>query len=200
MTPGMTDQDWSAWYRLFSEQRFDYDKASEILFEETLQHVAPDELYVVGGDGTQTPRSSRKMEGSGWLRNLRTPPFMVGIHAAQRWFNGSWLMPAENGYSRALPIHWLPAFTEKSEPVAHAPQKEWEAAVSFCSVVGMGLLALAAGRLPNVGLIGCASCPHSLVARLHTLVTQHPLASIPGGLLGRARFSPALYANTGRPG
>ncbi len=57
-------------------------------------------------------------------------------------------MPAENGYSRALPIRWLPAFTEKSEPVAHAPQKEWEAAVSFCSVVGMGLLALAAGRLP----------------------------------------------------
>jgi hypothetical protein len=135
MTLGLTDQDWSAWYRLFSEQRFNYDQASEILFEETLEHVAPDELYVVGGDGTQTPRSSRNMEGAGWLRNLRTPPFMVGIHAAQRWFNGSWLMPAEEGYSRAVPIRWLPAFTEKSEPVAHAPQKEWEAAVSFLTWV-----------------------------------------------------------------
>ena len=135
MTLGLTEQDWSAWYRLFSDERFDYDKASEILFEETLEHVASDEVYVVGGDGTQTPRSSRKMEGSGWLRNLRTPPFMPGIHAAQRWFNGSWFMPPEEGYSRAVPIRWLPAFTEKSNPVAHAPQKEWEAAVSFLTWV-----------------------------------------------------------------
>ena len=128
---GLVREDWSAWYRFFSDGRFDYDKASEILFAETLKHVGEDELYVVGGDGTQTPRSSRKMEGSGWLRNMRTPPFMVGIHAAQRWFNGSWLMPDENGYSRAMPLRWLPAFTEKSEPQAHEPMKEWEAAVAF---------------------------------------------------------------------
>ncbi|MDQ7033998.1 MAG: transposase [Anaerolineae bacterium] len=128
---GLTEADWSAWYRLFSEQRFDYDAGSEILFEQSLLHVAEDELYVTVGDGTQTPRSGRKMEGSGWLRNMRTPAFMIGIHAAQRWFNGAWLMPAENGYSRALPLRWMPAFTEKSEPQEHAPMKEWEAAVEF---------------------------------------------------------------------
>ena len=93
MSLGMTEQDWSAWYRLFSHGRFKYDKACALLFEESLSHLADDDVYVVGGDATQTPRSSRKMEGSGWLRNMRTPPFMVGIHAAQRWFNGSWLMP-----------------------------------------------------------------------------------------------------------
>jgi hypothetical protein len=131
MALGQTEQDWSASYRVFSGQRFNYEQAIEVLFDETLKHVAADELYVVAGDSTQTPRSSRKIEGSGWLRNLRTPPFMVGIHAAQRWFNGSWLMPAENGYSRAVPIFWKPAFTEKSQPVAHPPMKEWEAAVSF---------------------------------------------------------------------
>ena len=131
MTLGLVDQDWSAWYRLFSHGRFDYDRASEIMFDETLRHVGEDEVYVVGGDGTQTPRSSRKLEGSGWLRNLRTPVFMVGIHAAQRWFNGSWLMPSEHGYSRAVPIRWMPAFTEKSAPQEHEPCKEWEACVSF---------------------------------------------------------------------
>ncbi|PJF21825.1 MAG: hypothetical protein CUN56_09130 [Phototrophicales bacterium] len=93
--------------------------------------MGEDELYVVAGDATQTPRSSRKMEGAGWLRNMRTPPFMVGIHAAQRWFNGSWLVPAENGYSRAIPLRWMPAFTEKSEPKTVAPCKEWEASVQF---------------------------------------------------------------------
>lgn len=104
MSLGLTEQDWSAWYRLFSEGRFNYEQASEIILAETLKHVGEDELYVVVGDGTQTPRSSRKMEGAGWLRNPRTPPFKVGIHAAQRWFNGSWLMPAENGYSRATAL------------------------------------------------------------------------------------------------
>ena len=133
MTLGLVTSDWSAWYRLFSQKRFDPERASEVVFEETLAHVAPDALYVVAGDATQTPRSSRKLEGAWWLRNLRTPPFMVGGHAAQRWFHGAWLIPAENGYSRAVPLRWLPAFTEKSKPIAHAPCKEWQAAVQFLS-------------------------------------------------------------------
>jgi len=138
MSLGMSGQDWSGWYRLFSHKRFNYDSASKVLFQETLKHVGGNEVYVVGGDATQTPRSSRKMEGSGWLRNLRTPPFMIGIHAAQRWFNGSWLLPAENGYSRAIPIRWMPAFTEKSKPKAHTPCKEWEAAVAFLQWLKQG--------------------------------------------------------------
>lgn len=131
MSLGQTEQDWSSWYRLLSEGRFSYERAREVLFRETLHHIQADEVYVVAGDATQTPRSSRKLEGSGWLRNMRTPPFMVGIHAAQRWFNGCWLLPPEAGYSRAVPIHWQPAFTEKSQPKAHAPVKESEAALRF---------------------------------------------------------------------
>lgn len=162
MSLGMTEQDWSGWYRLFSHKRFNYESASKILFQETLKHVGVNEVYVVGGDATQTPRSSRKMEGSGWLRNLRTPPFMIGIHAAQRWFNGSWLLPAENGYSRAIPIRWMPAFTEKSKPQAHAPCKEWKAAVSFlhwlkqgfvtCGRVDQAILMVADGSYDTLNL------------------------------------------------
>jgi hypothetical protein len=131
MSLGLTEQDWSAWYRLFSEERFNYEAASTGLVKESLCHVSSDDLYVVAGDATQTPRSSRKMEGAGWLRNMRTPPFMVGIHAAQRWFNGSWLVPEEKGYSRAIPLRWMPAFTEKSQPQTVKPLKEWEASVQF---------------------------------------------------------------------
>lgn len=131
MSLGLNDQDWSGWYRLFSEERFHYEAASRGLFAESLRYVTQDDLYVVAGDATQTPRSSRKMEGAGWLRNLRTPPFMMGIHAAQRWFNGSWLVPEENGYSRAIPLRWMPAFTEKSQPQTVEPLKEWQASVQF---------------------------------------------------------------------
>lgn len=131
MSLGLNEQDWSAWYRLFSEERFNYEAASAGLLVESLRYVGEDEVYVVAGDATQTPRSSLKLEGSGWLRNMRTPPFMVGIHAAQRWFNGSWLVPQENGYSRAVPLRWLPAFTDKSLPQTVEPLKEWQASVQF---------------------------------------------------------------------
>lgn len=131
MSLGQTEHDWSSWYRVFSQGRFDADAASAVLLEQTLAHVGPEDLYVVAGDATQTPRTSRTLEGSGWLRNLRTPPFRVGIHAAQRWFNGSWLTPAEAGYSRALPLRWQAAFTAKSQPQTVAPQSESQAALAF---------------------------------------------------------------------
>lgn len=50
---------------------------------------------------------------------------------AQRWFHGAWLLPAENGYSRALPLRWLPAFTTKARLAAHQPCAEWAAAATF---------------------------------------------------------------------
>lgn len=131
MSLGLNEQDWSAWYRLFSDERFNYEAASAGLFKESLKYVKSDEVYVVAGDATQTPRSSLKMEGASWLRNMRTPPFRVGIHAAQRWFNGSWLIPEEKGYSRAVPLRWMAAFTEKSQAQTVAPLKEWQASVQF---------------------------------------------------------------------
>jgi hypothetical protein len=140
MALGLTEEDWSAWYRLLSAGRFDADYASNIIFSETLAHVSEDEVYVVAGDGTQTPRSNGNMEGSSWLKNPRTPVFMPGIHYAQRWFHGAWLMPAENGYSRALPLKWMAAFTEKSKPQAHAPCKEWQTALNFLRWLREGLI------------------------------------------------------------
>ncbi|MFN8529012.1 MAG: hypothetical protein U0670_10400 [Anaerolineae bacterium] len=131
MTLGQTEWDWSAWYRVFSQRRFNIERANAQVFAETLQHVEASAVYVVAGDGTQTARSSAKLEGVGWLRNLRTPAFRVGIHHAQRWFNGSWLVPAEQGYSRALPLRWLPAFTEKAHRAVESACKEWEAALDF---------------------------------------------------------------------
>jgi hypothetical protein len=131
MVLGQNEEDWSAWYRLFSAGRFDEAAAAGVMVQETLAHVGPDEVYVVGGDGTQAPRCGTHIEGVGWLRNMRTPPFKVGIHQAQRWFNGAWFMPPENGCSRAMPLRWLPAFTPKARRTVTESCKEWEAAVEF---------------------------------------------------------------------
>lgn len=133
MTLGLNEWDWSAWYRLFSAERFDVEGAAQVLFEQTLQYVPADGVYVVAGDGTQVPRSSQRMEGSSWLHCLLTPVFKRGIHRAQRWFNGSWLLPPEEGYSRAMPLRWLPAFPEKAVRQISAACREWQAALQFLS-------------------------------------------------------------------
>lgn len=122
---------WSAWYRVLSHNRFDEEAVSKYLFGETLQHVAEEELYVVGGDVTEIARDSHKMEGSCWLKCPRNPPFMRSIHRAQRFLHGAWLMPPEQGYSRALPLRMMPAFTEKAKRRIHEAVKEWAAGRNY---------------------------------------------------------------------
>lgn len=128
---GVQHEDWSGWYRLFSRGRFGEERVNRVLFRETLWHVRAEAVYVTGGDGVQIWRDSRKMEGTSWLKCPRTPVWRPGIHRAQRFFNGSWLVPAEQGYSRAIPLRWLPAFVEKAERVCHAAEKEWQVALTF---------------------------------------------------------------------
>lgn len=129
---GLTDSDWSAFYRLFGEKsRIDYEALTGCFFEATLSHISPPDPYVAVVDGVQLPRHSHKMPGSCWLKSPRTPPFMPGIHRAQRFMHLAGLLPPnEEGYSRALPLRFEPAFTEKAVPAeGFEPNKEWEAAL-----------------------------------------------------------------------
>ncbi len=131
MALGLTDADWSGWYRLFSHSRYREAPVARLFFQETLQHASAAEPYVVGVDGVQIPRSSLKMAGTSWLKAPRTPVFKVGIHRAQRYVHGAWLTPLEAGYSRAIPLRFLPAFPPKAKPAPVAPQREWEAGLAF---------------------------------------------------------------------
>lgn len=157
---GLTDGDWSAWYRLFSRERFDPQQASHSLLCETLKHSPETEPYGIGVDGVQVPRSSQKMPGTSWLKALGTAKFKPGIHRGQRFLNLSWLVPVVDGFSRAIPLKWLPAFPAKAVPGGAAPQKEWEAGLAAIRWVraeldqaGRGqqiLLALADGSFEKV--------------------------------------------------
>jgi len=82
MALGMTDGDWSGWYRLFSRGRYEERKVSHILLCETIEHTDPADPYVAGVDGVQIPRSSLRMPGTSWMKAPRTPVFKVGIHRA----------------------------------------------------------------------------------------------------------------------
>ena len=82
MALGLTEADWSGWYRLFSRRRYVESRVARLFFRETVTHTALSEPYVVGVDGVQIPRSSLKLAGTSWLKAPRTPVFKVGIHRA----------------------------------------------------------------------------------------------------------------------
>jgi len=90
---GVTDGDWSAWYRLFSRERFDEEKLSECLLQESLEHVGVEEPYCAAIDSTSILRSSLKMPGTSWLRDTRFSAFRPGIHRVQRFLQAAWLTP-----------------------------------------------------------------------------------------------------------
>ena len=109
LTLGLVDADWSAFYRLFGGTRLDYEALTRCYVRETLVQIPAQGPYVVVMDGTQLPRASRTMPGTAWLKNPRTPPFKRGIHRAQRFAHLATLLPPWHGYSRALPLRFVPA-------------------------------------------------------------------------------------------
>src|SRR5512135_2983079 len=65
---GLTDADLTAWYRMFSQKRFNSEKTAECFFKETLKEADAMAIYAIGVDGVQVPRSSLKMPGTSWLK------------------------------------------------------------------------------------------------------------------------------------
>jgi hypothetical protein len=131
LTLGLTEEDWSAWYRIFSQGRFDEEKTAEIMVSEMLSEVDETEPFVVGADGFHVPRCSQKMPGTGWMRGLNTAKFKPGIQRGQRFVEGSWFTPIVNGYSRAIPIRCLSAFTEKAVASQDGARTEVTAGLTF---------------------------------------------------------------------
>lgn len=147
---GLTDADWSAFYRLFSAGRLEYDPLTHCFLGETLAEIPPEEPYVAALDGTQLPRASQRMPGTAWLKAPRTPPFKPGIHRAQRYLHLAALLPRWRGYSRALPLRFVPAFPPKAGAGAAEPQTEWAAGLAQLHWLRGELDA--AGRTDQAGL------------------------------------------------
>lgn len=186
LTLGLVDTDHSAMYRLLSRERFDVLKLAHCLFRETVRHVGEDEWYAIGTDATQIRRSSQRMLGTSWLRSPRSPVFMVGVHRAQRFVHGCWFTAMENGFTRAIPLRFLPAFPEKAVRGADAPCKEWEAATDFVKWVrqemdavrpNQRILWLADGSYDTVPLWN--ALPERVIAAIRTAKNRALYAYLP---------------------
>jgi hypothetical protein len=131
LTLGLTEEDWSAWYRLFSMQRYVEEATSAVMLGEMLCEAPEEAPFVVGVDAFPVPRESQTMPGTGWARGLRTAKFRPGIQRVQRFVEVSWLPTMDDGYSRAIPLRTLPAFTAKSVPCEEEPRTEVKAGLEI---------------------------------------------------------------------
>ncbi len=204
LTLGVTEGDWSSWYRLFSRQRFDEAGAARTVLAAVLAELGPRELLVTGFDGFQVPRRSQQMPGTGWAPALGTAPFKRGLERAQRFVEGSWLLPLEQGYSRALPLRCLPLLTIKGVPSAAPLRKEWEGGWQYLqwlrdTLDDMGrteqpILALADATFDTVGMWAELPQRVSLVVRTKRNRALFELP-VPGAGPGR----PPLYGAKAPP-
>ena len=129
---GLAWHDWTAAYRLFQRSRFDLDVLRRGVVADWQALYAGDAPLVVVLDGTQLPRTSRKLPGVGFLRAPRTPAWHPGIHYAQRWEGLSGLTPlSASGDTRTIPLWFEPAPTPKATAWEGYPaRKEWEAGLA----------------------------------------------------------------------
>lgn len=184
---GLVEVEWSAFYRLVGRAgRLDVDVLHRTLLRRTLALAPAETPYLVAVDGTTLRRHSRTMPGTGWLRAPGTAPFNRGLARCQRFVALCWLpLPSADGYSRAVPLRWLPAFTPEAVPAAgHPPRTEWAA--------GLDALAWVRAELDALG----RSAQRLVAVADATFATVEVWKRLPAGvvLLARCAKNRALFA------
>ncbi|MFN8593834.1 MAG: hypothetical protein U0031_20430 [Thermomicrobiales bacterium] len=123
--------DWTAWHRLFSRGRIDYDQLTTCVLGQTLDLECTDRS-LSGGGGRHPDRAAQPHHAGD---DLAAPPGDRHLPSGRTAPSASCTWPgcrsSPTGYSRAVPLRFVPAFPPKAVPVPdHPPRKEWEAGVA----------------------------------------------------------------------
>jgi hypothetical protein len=122
---GVTEQDWTAWYRLFNQPRLHLATLQATLIDQVLAVIpATEAVLVVVLDATQLPRTSRRFPGAGITRAVRGLRWPRGLTIAQRFVGLSVLLPrSPAGDSRAIPLKWLLLRSATTGPCGDEPER-----------------------------------------------------------------------------
>lgn len=181
--------DWSAAYRLFSQQRLDPQRLLDVSLAQTIELLPDDGLVISHLDDTLLRKTGRRIPGAKWRRDPLGPPFHPNFIWGQRFVQLSLACPAAGGggRARAIPV----TFTHAPSPVKPrkaATGQQWEEYRSR----------LAESKVTRVGREG--------LARLRDRVDQaggagrHLLVSVDGGYTNSEVFKhlPERTAIVGR--
>ncbi len=117
---GESFQDWSAGYRLFSQQRVEPQRLLDASRREVLARLPPEAPLVVAIDDTLLAKSSLKTPGVSWRRDPLGPKFQANLILAQRFLQFSAALPPSE---RQQPARLIPIGLEHA-PTPRRPSKK----------------------------------------------------------------------------
>ena len=198
---GRQFSDWSAAYRLFSQQRLDPKRLLDVSLRQTIDMLPDDALIVAHLDDTQLRKTGRNIPGTKWRRDPLSPPFHVNFMWGQRFVQLSVACPQAIGpcRARAIPVTFTHAPTPV-KPQASAPAKQWDdyrslLAESKVTRVGRQDLAQLRARVDQAGGGG----RHLLVSMDGSYTNAEVFKHLPERttIVGRIRKDAKLYRPAG---
>jgi DDE superfamily endonuclease len=119
-TSGSPFQDWSAAYRLFSQDRLPLPEIFSVVRRTIADQLPPDAPFRAVLDDTLLRRSGLHVPGVAWRRDPLGPPFQTNFVRGQRFLQISAALPGEQGGFRLAPIAFLHTPTPR-KPTPGAP-------------------------------------------------------------------------------
>ena len=119
--------DWSAAYRLFSQQRIDVSKIFDVARLSALQELASYPYIIAHMDDTLLKKTGKHILGTAWRRDPLGPPFHTNFIWGQRFLQISMALCDYDQcvQSRAIPVDFHHCPTVK-KPGKFADDKQWE--------------------------------------------------------------------------
>jgi hypothetical protein len=108
-TNGQLQHDWSADYRLYSQERLDAAELFAPIRRGAQQSLAPEQALTVAMDDSILRKTGRQIPGVGFRRDPLSPPFHVNFVRGMRFVQLSALVHQQDGFCRMIPIDFQQA-------------------------------------------------------------------------------------------
>jgi hypothetical protein len=191
-----TQQDWTADYRFYTEDRLEVEKIFGQVRTEVEQCGGPDSPLVVAIDDSILRKTGRRIFGCGYRRDPLSPPFQVNFVRGLRVLQiSAAVRQGSEGAARLIPIDFQHAALP-AKPHPRAPQEQHEAyrterAARNINLVGRERLACLRRQMDDRG-----SAARRLIATVDGRFTNSTvLRHLPERttLVGRVRKDSAFY-------
>jgi hypothetical protein len=186
--------DWSADYRLFSQDRFDEEAVFDHIRGQIEKPLPKSQPLVVAMDDSLLRKTGRKIHGVRYLRDPLSPPFQINLIRGLRVLQISAALPQGGGKARLIPIDFQHAVLP-AKPRQNAPETEWQnyqalKAKTNINAVGYQRLATLRQRMdqanPARSLVVCVDGRFTN----KTFLRQIPERTV---ILGRIRKDAVMY-------
>lgn len=106
-TSGAQFQDWTAAYRLFSQDRLPIDQIFSVVRRAVVSDLPPNSPVCAVLDDSLLRRAGTHTPGVAWRRDPLGPRFQNNFVRAQRFLQVSLAMPAADGFPRLVPVQFV---------------------------------------------------------------------------------------------